>query len=91
MAADAMAMKIARLENNYYLYAFADGNTSQFIRRWGGDYDMMPLNITAADSIADAMAKTDNLPWGGHRLRPAYARRREKEHPGGLVRHHHRQ
>ena len=64
MAAAAMAMAIARRENNYHLAAFADENTSRLIRRRGGDYDMMPLDITATDSLPDAMAKTNDLPWG---------------------------
>ena len=65
MAAAALVMAIARRESNYYLAAFADGNTSRLVLRRGGDYDMMPLDITAADSLADAMAKTNDLPWGG--------------------------
>ena len=64
MAAAAMAMAIARRESNYYLAAFADGNASRVFRR-GDNYDMMPLDITAADSLADAMGKTNDLPWGG--------------------------
>ena len=63
MAAAAMAMAIARRESNYYMAAFADATTARRFRR--GGYDMMPLDITAGDSLADAMSKTNHLPWGG--------------------------
>ena len=63
MAAAAMAMAITRRESNYHMAAFADATAARRFRR--GSYDMMPLDITASDSLADAMARTDNLPWGG--------------------------
>ena len=70
MGAAAMAMAIARRESNYYVAAFADGNSGAIASRFFGsrlhvDYDMMPLHITASDSLADALRKTDDLPWGG--------------------------
>ena len=70
MGAAAMAMAIARRESNYYMAAFADGNGAAFANRFFGsrlhtDYEMMPLHIAAADSLADALRKTDRLPWGG--------------------------
>ena len=70
MGAAAMAMAIARRESNYYMAAFADGNTAGitngfFGSRFHTGYDMMPLNIAATDSLADAVRKTDRLPWGG--------------------------
>ena len=52
MAAAAMAMVIARRESNYHIAAFSDGPR------------MMPLDISARDSITDAMRKTDSLDWG---------------------------
>ena len=70
MGAAAMAMAIARRESNYYMAAFADGNGAAVPNRFFGsrlhvDYEMMPLHITATDSLADALRKTDRLPWGG--------------------------
>ena len=81
MGAAAMAMAIARRENNYHMAAFADGKppaghssaghssadgkapSLRFSRR--RDYEMMPLDISATDSIADALHKTHGLPMGG--------------------------
>lgn len=63
MAAAAMAMAIARRESNYHMAAFADATGARRFQM--GGYDMMPLDITASDSLADAMAKTNKLPWGG--------------------------
>ena len=64
--AAALAMAIARRESNYYMAAFADGNPPSgyrfSVRR---NYDMMPLDISAADSIADALRKTGELPAAG--------------------------
>ena len=69
MGAAAMAMAVARRESNYYMAAFADGQARgrgfPVVRRHRSGYEMMPLKITAADSIADALRKTNNLPWGG--------------------------
>ena len=67
--AAALAMSIARRERSYYMAAFADGgrlNKTGWDRyALGQDYDMMPLDISATDSIADALRKTDDLPMGG--------------------------
>ena len=76
MGAAAMAMAIARRESSYHMAAFADGRaydgkgsadgkarSLRFSRR--RDYEMMPLDISATDSIADALRKTDGLPMGG--------------------------
>ena len=64
--AAALAMAIARRESNYYIAAFADGNPPAgyrfSVRR---NYDMMPLDISATDSIADALRKTGQLPAAG--------------------------
>ena len=70
MGAAAMSMAIARRESSYYMAAFADGNSAGIARRFFGSrlhtgYDMMPLDIAATDSLADALRKTDHLPWGG--------------------------
>ena len=61
MAAAAMAMAIARREPNYYMAGFASSTQMPWDR---GSYVMSPLNITASDSISDAMQKTRNLPFG---------------------------
>ncbi len=61
MAAAAMAMAIARREPNYYIAGFASGRTSGQMN----NARMAPLDITAADSIADAMKKTQQMPFGG--------------------------
>ena len=63
MAAAAMAMAVARREPNHYLAAFASrsGNNT---RNWQ-DAEMVPLDITAGDSIADTVRKTQALPFGG--------------------------
>ena len=64
--AAALAMAIARRETNYYMAAFADGNPPAgyrfSVRR---NYDLMPLDISATDSIADALHKTGDLPMAG--------------------------
>ena len=64
MGAAAMAMAIARREQNYYISAFANGATSSSLPP-SQERDMMKLDITASDSIVDTMRKTHNLPWGG--------------------------
>ena len=64
MGAVAMAMAIARREQNYYISAFANGATSSSLTP-SQKRDMMKLDITASDSIVDTMRKTHNLPWGG--------------------------
>ena len=66
MAAAAMAMAIARREPNYYMAGFAaspgESATLAYMRR---DAPMMsPLDITASDSISDAMQKTRDPPFG---------------------------
>ncbi len=63
MAAAAMAMTVARREPNHYMTAFSSStgsNTGRF-----GKADMVPLDIAARDSIADAVRKTQALPFGG--------------------------
>ena len=65
MAAAAMAMAIARREPNYYMAGFAASPPNSMARY--GDRQtpvMSPLDITASDSISDAMNKTSNLPFG---------------------------
>ena len=69
MAAAAMAMAIARREPNYYIAGFAagfhgsprDGFRMPSMRRQTA---MAPLSITATDSLADAMYKTQALDFG---------------------------
>ena len=63
MAAAAMAMAVARREPNHYLAAFASRSGSNTRNR--RDAEMVPLDITAQDSIADAVRKTQALPFGG--------------------------
>ena len=62
-AAMAMAMAVARREPNHYLAAFASRRVTN-TRNWR-DAEMAPLDITARDSIADAVRKTQALPFGG--------------------------
>ena len=72
MGAAAMAMAIARRESSYHMAAFADGRAYdgkgsadgkarriRFSRR--RDYEMMPLDSGATDSIAEPLRKTDAL------------------------------
>ena len=61
MAAAAMAMAIARREPNYYMAGFAAPGGSIIDRNAPV---MSPLDITASDSISDAMMKTTDLPFG---------------------------
>ena len=67
--AAALAMAIARRERNYYMAAFADAdrlNRTGYQRSvFNRNYDMMPLDISANDSIADALRKTGDLPVRG--------------------------
>ena len=65
MAAAAMTMAIARREPNYYVAGFAAGGPGSFyygVRRQSPA--MAPLSITATDSLADAMHKTQGLDFG---------------------------
>ena len=70
MAAAAMAMAIARREPNYYIAGFAAGfygyalSDGFRIRSMRGETAMAPLSITATDSLADAMHKTQGLEFG---------------------------
>ena len=59
MAACAMAMVIARREPNYVMRAFAGDPGTR-----GSQARMEPLDITARDSLNDAMAKTHALKFG---------------------------
>ena len=72
-AAMAMAMAIARRESGYQMAAFADGRAYdgkgsadgkarriRFSRR--RDYEMMPPDSSATDSIAEALRETGGLP-----------------------------
>ena len=66
MAAAAMAMAIARREPNYYMAGFAASPGEDSILAYVNRQVpvMSPLDITASDSISDAMQKTKNLPFG---------------------------
>ena len=57
MGACAMAMALARREPHHVLRAFSS-------KTWN-DNGMAPLDITAGDSLTDAMAKTNAMGWGG--------------------------
>ena len=63
MAASAMAMGIARREPNYHMAAFTSstGMSTNELR----DSVMSPLDITAKDSLYDAMQKTHHEAFGG--------------------------
>ena len=64
MAACAMAMAIARREPNYVIRGFSSNSGARFpISR--SDVKMADLDLTARDSLADAMKKTEALPFGG--------------------------
>ena len=63
MASAAMAMALARREPNHHLAAFASRSGTN-TRNWR-DAEMVPLDITARDSIADAVRKTQALLFGG--------------------------
>ena len=68
MAAAAMTMAIARREPNYYVAGFSnDRDPSRHVGyRFGlQGATMAPLSITATDSLADAMHKTQGLDFGG--------------------------
>ena len=60
MAAAAMAMAVARREPNHVIRGFAGGDG----RRRTGGARMAPLDITARDSLTDAMHKCQELDWG---------------------------
>ena len=66
MAAAAMAMAIARREPNYYMAGFAASPGQDSILAYVNRQVpvMSSLNITASDSISDAMQKTKDLPFG---------------------------
>ena len=66
MAAAAMAMAIARREPNYCMAGFAGspGEDSRFAYVNRQAPVMSPLDITASDSISNAMQKTKDLPFG---------------------------
>ena len=69
MAAAAMTMAIARREPNYYIAGFAAGDYGSphdgfRMRSMRGGATMAPLSITATDSLADAMHKTQGLDFG---------------------------
>ena len=64
-----MTMAIARREPNYYMAGFAAGfygspNDGFRMRSMRGEAAMAPLSITATDSLADAMHKTQGLEFG---------------------------
>ena len=61
MAAAAMAMAIARREPNYYIAGFTNSGHGY---PFNGGATMAPLSITADDSLADAVDKTQALDFG---------------------------
>ena len=63
MGAAAMAMAIARREPNHHILGFAS-RTGRSARELG-DAVMAGLDITAGDSLTDAMDKTQRMPFGG--------------------------
>ena len=64
MAAAAMAMAIARREPNYYIAGFANGGVGYRVGFMMARATMAPLSITATDSLADAVHKTQGLDFG---------------------------
>ena len=65
MAAAAMAMAIARREPNYYIAGFTSGGHGYPASFMRGEAAMAPLTITATDSLASAVRKTQVLDFGG--------------------------
>ena len=63
-AAMAMAMAIARREPNYYIAGFANGGVGYRPGFMRAGATMAPLSITADDSLADAVDKTQALDFG---------------------------
>ena len=64
MAAAAMTMAIARREPNYYIAGFANGGVGYRVGFMRAGATMAPLSITATDSLADAVHKTQGLDFG---------------------------
>ncbi len=64
MGAAALAMCIARREENYYIGAFSDG-ISQRDPRSTDHYNMAPIYVSANDSIHDVMMKIAGFPIAG--------------------------
>lgn len=64
MAAAALAMCIARREENYYIGAFSDGISPRNSRSLE-HYDMAEINISAHDNIHNVMQKISKFPIGG--------------------------
>ena len=64
MAAAAMAMAIARREPNYYIAGFANGGVGYRLGFMMARATMDPLSITATDSLAEAVHKTQALDFG---------------------------
>ena len=61
MGAAALAMCVARREENYYIGAFSDGISGRN-QRDSTPYNMAPINISANDSIHNVMRSISNLP-----------------------------
>ena len=61
--AAAMAVAIARREPNYHIAAFASGSRGSGL--YGRRADMIPVNISASTTFADAVKETDALMMGG--------------------------
>ena len=59
-----MTMAIARREPNYYIAGFANGGVGYRVGFMRAGAAMAPLSITATDSLADAMHKTQGLDFG---------------------------
>ena len=64
MAAAAMTMAIARKEPSYYIAGFANGGVGYRVGFMMARATMAPLSITATDSLADAVHKTQGLDFG---------------------------
>ena len=64
MAACAMAMAIARREPHHVIRGFSSNSGARFPMS-RSDVKMAGLDLTARDSLTDAMRKTDELPFGG--------------------------
>ena len=59
-----MAMAIVRREPNYYIAGFANGGVGYRPGFMRAGATMAPLSITADDSLADAVHKTQALDFG---------------------------
>src|SRR6266566_56973 len=72
VASSALAMVTARVEDEYVIRAFSDGETGRKYHKKstrtmhpGFDVAMVPLEISPRERLDDVCKKTDGLPFGG--------------------------